>query len=186
MTVGERRGGEARPPGDHEPMPPDIVADGARGPSPRLGARALGDLWFASLAFFGIYRRLVLLERPVSPAVAPVRASTSMHVAVIGADGLAAYLSFRPDQTDAEIRRRLAEGHACFAVWHGERIVHAAWAAVGRAPIEYLSRDLVLGPDEVFVFDAFTAPAFRGRGASPLRALAVAAPLHANTMVLPL
>ena len=131
------------------------------------------DIWFSGLAFLRLYRRLILLERPVDPAVGPPPATASMRVAVVGDEAIEAYLAFRPDQSEEEIRRRLAEGHLCFAVWHVERIVHAAWVAVGRAPIEYLSRELDLDPDEVFVFDAFTTPGFRGHGASPLRALAV-------------
>jgi GNAT superfamily N-acetyltransferase len=153
-------------------MRPDPSGHAPR-PSPRLDAQELADLWFAGLAFLGIYRRLVLLERPVSPAVPRIQTRTSMRVNLLGPDELTAYLAFRPDQSGEGIRRRLKEGHVCFAVWHEARIVHAAWVAVGRAPIEYLARDLSLGPDEVFVFDAFTAPAFRGHGASPLRALAV-------------
>ena len=41
----------------------------------------------------------------------------------------------------------------------------------GAGPIDYLSRDLALQPNEVFVFDAYTLPTFRGRGLSPARAL---------------
>jgi hypothetical protein len=154
-------------------MPGDTLVDASRRPPGRPERRTLGYFWFWSLAHLQIYRRLALLERPVSPGVAPILTRASMRVALVGDDGLDPYLSFRPDQTRAEIRRRLAEGHVCFAVWHEERIVHAAWAAIGRAPIDYLARELSLRPDEVFVFDAFTAPAFRGYGASPLRALAV-------------
>jgi len=134
---------------------------------------ALRDVWFAGLAFLRLYRRLVLLERPVEPAVAAPPAPGSMRVTVVGDEAVDAYLALRPDQSEGDIRRRFAEGHVCFAVWHADRIVHAAWVAAGRAPVEYLSRDLELDPDEVFVFDAFTTPAFRGHGASPLRALAV-------------
>src|SRR5262249_20086543 len=137
-------------------------------PPPRRPDRpVVRDVWFSGLAFLRLYRRLILLERPVEPPVGPPAATRSMRVAVVGGDAIGAYLAFRPDQSEDEIRRRFAEGHLCFAVWHAERIVHAAWVAVGRAPVEYLSRDLELDPDEVFVFDAFAAPGFRGHGASP-------------------
>jgi hypothetical protein len=135
-----------------------------------LRDRGLRGLWSKALSFGRIYRRLILLERPLS-AIPEVSIPASLRVTVLQDSEIGAYLGFRRDQGAAKIRCRLAQGHRCFAVWHEDQIVHAAWAATGRAPIEYLSRDLALRPGEVFTFDSYTAPAFRGRGASPLRAL---------------
>ncbi len=131
---------------------------------------ALRVLWFKALSFGRIYRRLTLLERPLS-AIPEASSPPSIRVTELSDSEIGAYLTFRPDQDAETIHRRLAQGHRCFAVWHEDRIVHAAWAATGRAPVEYLSHDLALDPGEVFVFDSYTALAFRGRGASPLRAL---------------
>ena len=136
-----------------------------------LGEHELRRLWFAGLSFTRIYRRLVLLERPLTQSFSDVSAHASMRVSVLAETEVAAYMAFRPDQDAANIRLRLEHAHRCFAVWHEQQIIHAAWAATARARIEYLSRELPLAPDEVYVYDAFTAPAFRGRGASPLRAL---------------
>src|SRR5262245_40965731 len=79
---------------------------------------------------------------------------------------IAAYLAFGPEQSGGEVRPRLARGYRCFAAWDGQQIVHAAWGATQRAPIDYLSYEIELFPDEVFVFDAFNAPASRGRNLS--------------------
>ena len=135
-----------------------------------MGGRALRDLWFKALSFGRIYRRLVLLDRPLS-AIPDIATPASLRVTVLADSEINAYLALRRDQDATTFRGRLGKGHHCFAVWHKEQIVHAAWAATGRAPIGYLSRDLTLAPGEVFVFDAYTAPTFRGRGASPFRAL---------------
>jgi hypothetical protein len=142
--------------------------------------RALGDFWFRALSFTRIYRRLVLLERPLSRPVPEISVRASVRIAVLADDELGAYLAFRPDQAAAEIRRRLAQGHQCFVGWHDAQIIHVAWAATSRARIEYLSWDLALAPDEVYVYDAFTAPAFRGCGVSPLRARALGLHFHAH------
>jgi RimJ/RimL family protein N-acetyltransferase len=130
-------------------------------------------LWFRALSAARIYRRLILLERQLTRARPEVAVADDMQVSVLDDSEIAAYLALRRDQDALTIRRRLLQGHRCFVVWHRGQIVHAAWAATGQAPIDYLSRRLVLGPAEVFVFDAYTAPPFRGRGASPLRALAL-------------
>ena len=148
----------------------DAVA-GLRAVGRRLRDRELRGLWFKALSFGRIYRRLILLERPLSEAMPDASIPPSIQITVLRDSEISAYLALRPDQGAAKIRCRLAHGQRCFVVWHAGQIVHAAWAATGQAPIEYLSRDLALGPGEVFVFDAYTAPASRGRGASPLRAL---------------
>jgi GNAT superfamily N-acetyltransferase len=92
-------------------------------------------------------------------------------VSLLAAGEIDAYMAFRPDQSIDEVRRRLDEGQQCFAVWHDRRIVHAAWAVIGRARIEYLSTEITLAPGEVWSHDVFTSPAFRGLGASPARML---------------
>ncbi len=113
----------------------------------------------------------MLLARPLTASLPEVAAPSLIRIAVLAPEETDAYLALRPDQSSAEIRLRLARGRLCFAAWHGGQIVHAAWGATQRAPIDYLMREIELAPDEAFVFDAFTEPAFRGRNLSPLRAL---------------
>jgi hypothetical protein len=126
-------------------------------------------LWFLGLARARIYRRLILREVPLSQTDPDVSADVPVCVSLLAAGEIDAYMAFRPDQTVAEVRRRLDEGQQCFAVWHDRRIIHAAWAATGRARIEYLSTEIALAPDEFYAHDAFTLPAFRGMNASPAR-----------------
>jgi hypothetical protein len=147
------------------------ASDGPPGWRRSLGTRPLHDLWFAALGFARVYRRLVLLTRPLSVSPPEVAAPSSIRIAVLAPEEIDAYLAFRPDQSGALIRARFSGGYVCFAVWHDQHIVHAAWGATERARIDYLSREIELGPDEVFIFDAFTAPASRGRNLSPVRAL---------------
>jgi hypothetical protein len=145
----------------------------------RLRTR-LRTLWFGGLSVARVYRRLTLLARPLDQAGPEIPVPPSMRVAPLAASEVDAYVAFRPDRGAAEIRRRLDQGHECFAVWHEGRIIHAAWAVAGRAHVEYLSRDLELESGEVYIYDAFTAPAFRGRNASPVRALAMGAHFRAR------
>jgi hypothetical protein len=133
----------------------------------------LRTLWFAGLSFTRIYRRLILFGRTLNQADPEIPLPGSMRVAILAESEIRAFLAFRPDQDASEIRRRLDQDHRCFTVWHEQQIIHAAWAVTGRVHIEYISRDLALAPNEVYVYDAFTAPAFRGRNASPVRALAL-------------
>lgn len=145
-----------------------------------LTQEGLKGLWFRGLSFTRIYRRLIVLERPLAEPTAEVPIALSMSVGVLDERQVPAYAVLRPDQDLAAVRRRFAKGHPCFVVWHEDQIIHAAWVATGRTTIEYLSRELVLAPDEVYVYDAFTAPRFRGCGASPFRALAMGDHLRAR------
>ena len=130
-------------------------------------------LWFGGLARARVYRRLILRERLLNQPSPALPAGRKVGVSLLAAAEIDAYMTFRPDQSRAEVRRRLGGGQLCFAVWHDRRIIHAAWAATGRAGIEYLSTEITLEPDEVWSYDVFTVPAFRGMGASPARMAAM-------------
>jgi RimJ/RimL family protein N-acetyltransferase len=49
------------------------------------------------------------------------------------------------------------------------QIVSSAWASYKRILVEYLEREISLGQDEVYAYDVFTAPPFRGKNISPVR-----------------
>ena len=128
-------------------------------------------LWFRSLSRARIYRRLILVERPLSEPVSNISPRVPVTVKVLAGSEIGAYMALRPQQHLAEIQRRLDEGHWCFAVWNDQRIIHVAWAAAQHAKIEYLSREMELAPDQVYVYDIFTAPAFRRSGAASIRSV---------------
>ena len=89
----------------------------------------------------------------------------------LGAHEVASYLQLRSDQRESEVRARLARGHRCRTLrWEG-RIVHAGWLARGLADVPYLEGRLVLQPDDLYSYDSFTAPDWRGRGLAPVRHL---------------
>lgn len=51
----------------------------------------------------------------------------------------------------------------CFVAWHEGQIIHATWVAFGHAWIAYLNREITLAPNEVYSYESFTVPAFRGQ-----------------------
>jgi GNAT superfamily N-acetyltransferase len=72
------------------------------------------------------------------------------------------------------IRRRLEAGQWCFVARHKGQIIHACWAATGRVWIDYLGCTLDQGPGEVYQYDSFTAPAFRGHNLAAVRVMVAA------------
>jgi len=133
--------------------------------------KVIQRLWFRSLSRARIYRRLILIERPLSEPVSNISPRVPVTVRVLADSEIGAYTALRPQQDPAQIRRRLDGGHWCFAVWNDQRIIHVAWAAVQHVKIEYLAWEMELAPDQVYVYDIFTAPAFRRSGAASIRSV---------------
>ena len=109
-----------------------------------------------------LYRRLILVERALGepqPFFRPVR---DVVVEVLSWKDVSEYLEFRPDSKSKEIERRLGMGQDCFAVFLGQKIVHAAWVTPGRAFVPYLGIHIEPCPGEFYLFDIYTKPKFRG------------------------
>lgn len=121
----------------------------------------LSTVWFRAMGEM-VYRRVVVMECRLDRPFPEVTPSLSIRIALLTADELEGYARFRPDQAPATIRRRLDQGHRCFAAWYEDRIVHVGWAAVRGAWVEYLGCEFPLGPGDVYQFDSYTTPAFRG------------------------
>jgi len=64
------------------------------------------------------------------------------------------------------LRERLAKGHICIALKHEGRVVAYSWADTTEINDEACRT--VLGKDEVYLYDAFTNPEYRGRNLAPL------------------
>jgi GNAT superfamily N-acetyltransferase len=128
----------------------------------------LRSFWFKALGELG-YRRVVVMECPLDEAEISVTTRIPVVVGQLGDGDVDEYVRFRPETDPADIRRRLRDGHRCFVARHEGHIVHACWAATGRAWIDYLGRELVLAPDAVYHYDSLTMPAFRGHNISAFR-----------------
>jgi len=63
-----------------------------------------------------------------------------------------------------QLQDRLKQGHACFLSRVGSEPVNIRWAFVGSVYLSYLSRTLILAPDEFYFDELFTAPRWRHRG----------------------
>ncbi|MBC7790311.1 MAG: hypothetical protein H7Z74_10230 [Anaerolineae bacterium] len=76
---------------------------------------------------------------------------------------LPAYLSLRPLTSGEAVLDRLRRGQRCYALWSDSAIVSVCWATAGPVQIDYLDGTLVLEPDDIYMFDAYTAPGHRGQ-----------------------
>jgi ribosomal protein S18 acetylase RimI-like enzyme len=119
------------------------------------------NLWFRILGEIA-YRRVVVLECRLDGDLPEVAARVPVRIALLTSADLEHFARFRPDIEPSIIPRRLEQGHHCFVVWHAGEIVHAGWAATRQAWVDYLGCEFPLDPGDVYQYDSFTAPAFRG------------------------
>ena len=110
------------------------------------------------------YRRMILFVYPLDNQIPVLRPKLSVNFAILTERDLDAYHIYRPEQSTKEIRARLARGDRCFACWYDDRIVDAGWVATGLVYIPYLRQNLVLGPKDIYNYDAYTLTAYRGLG----------------------
>jgi len=133
-----------------------------------LQTEGLRSLWFKALGET-VYRRAVVLERSLDEATPQVAARLPVAFGRLQETEVDEYAAFRPETDPAEVRRRLQAGQMCFVARHEGKIIHACWVATGRARIDYLAREIALAPDEVYPYESFTAPAYRGQNVAAAR-----------------
>ena len=131
-----------------------------------LREEGVKSFWFKLLGDVG-YRRLLLLERPLQEPIAEVSPRLPVTIDLLKMTEVAEYLKFRVETTSCEVMAQLNAGHWCFVARHEGRIVAASWAADRRAWIFYLACEIRLLDGEVYVYDSFTRPDFRGQAVSP-------------------
>jgi len=68
-----------------------------------------------------------------------------------------------PDRLDSmeRLQNRLNRGDLCIGAWYRDRLIAFSWANV--TSFEFLSSKFALFEDEAYLYDAFTAKAFRGK-----------------------
>jgi hypothetical protein len=158
-------------PGD---APPRVVRDSDRvfqpsgrlrfrdASEPRRGERASS---LAARAATTVYRRLFFLTYSlVGRRVPGYRPGVDVEFGALGPGQAELYRRFRPSTSSAELSRRFARGDRCYVALRRGEIVDACWAASGRVEVPYLHRSLELGPGDLYFFDSYTRPEYRGRG----------------------
>lgn len=123
-----------------------------------LAWRALGVMGF---------RRAILFERRLGDAPAGRAPPTpGAELGLLEPGDIGEYLAFHPRATRSELERRLAAGDRCHVARAGGRLAAVRWVAFEEARVPYLEHAFPLAEQEVFIYDAFSDPAWRGRGLS--------------------
>lgn len=73
---------------------------------------------------------------------------------------------------------RFRQGKLCFGLWHGPRLVAKTWCDLDEINSKWGPRKLA--PDEVYLFWAYSDPAYRGRNLAPALRLACYAEMRSR------
>jgi ribosomal protein S18 acetylase RimI-like enzyme len=111
------------------------------------------------------------LELPVVPG-ATVRPATAADAAALQEAMEAS--GIYPDDA---VQTRLRDGRRPYVVETDGQIVSYGWVAFSAEPIGDLGLSFTLAPDEVYIYDCATRPAYRGRGYYPTLLRTMAADL---------
>jgi ribosomal protein S18 acetylase RimI-like enzyme len=125
------------------------------------------SFWFKLLHLLG-YHRLLLLDRPLTEPVPPAQATSPLAMDWLSPADVAEYLAFRSSRDARLLDERFERRHRCLLARADGRLVGVMWAATERAVIQSLRHELPLAPGEVYLYDAYTDPAFRGRCIAPV------------------
>ena len=135
----------------------------------------MAEIWRLVLtrAKEGVYSEgcVIMLARPTSKATA----STSPHAGTVNATVRQASESdadmyARDIGTDSPVtfRARLSENNRCFVMVQDGRFAHATWVATTQVWMRELRRYFRPPLGDAYVYESYTRPEARGRGAYPL------------------
>ncbi|MEO5700700.1 MAG: hypothetical protein ABIS17_10185 [Casimicrobiaceae bacterium] len=114
------------------------------------------------------YRRMLLLARDLNAPIRSPSCPPGVDLTELQAHDVAAYVTLRGPDAAGVFARRCSSGHRCFVARRGDAVLSACWAATRAARTDYLDRPIVLGPGDVYLYDAFTAASARGLALAPL------------------
>ncbi|MEE3331443.1 MAG: GNAT family N-acetyltransferase [Myxococcota bacterium] len=131
-----------------------------------LWAKFVGELF---------YRRLFYLERLLAEPSPDVKAALALQIDLLKADEVDDYLAFHDEDPREQIEHRFSLGEICFVARADGGIICANWACEGRKLsehwIRYVRYALPIAKDEVYLYDSYTKPDYRGLRVAPCLAV---------------
>lgn len=136
-----------------------------------LRHEGMGSFLLRSTAFMG-YRVSIWFVgwyvRPLDRPIEPVDARLDAIVSELATGDVDEYLRFHSNLSREQYLRRLNERQTCFAARDSAgTLASVTWAAVRHVWIDFVDRDVGLEDDEVYLYDSYTAPDFRGQRLQP-------------------
>jgi len=112
--------------------------------------------------FTGWYVRR--LDAPIERVVPRL----DVRVTTLTPDDVEQYLQFHSNLSREAYLNRMRQMQVCFAVRDpAGALASVTWTAVEKVWIDFVEREVALQEGEVYLYDSYTAPAFRGKRLQP-------------------
>ncbi len=115
----------------------------------------LTDLW--------TFERGVLLAIDLADPRTIIQPRLEVGFKPVGPESVPALARAMGENDYETVRQRMTAGRRCFAAWFQDAIVAYGWVSQCSEYIGEQERELKLEPDEAYIWDCATLPAFRGQ-----------------------
>jgi len=136
-----------------------------------LRHEGLSSFLLRTAAFLGYWSGIWYVGwyvRRLDTPIEPVKPGFEVRVTEMVPDNVGEYLQFQSNLSREEYLDRLRHSQICFAVRDSAgTLASITWTAVGRVRIEFVGREVALQEDEVYLYDSYTDPDFRGKRLQP-------------------
>jgi GNAT superfamily N-acetyltransferase len=113
------------------------------------------------------FRRLLVRELRLNEDLPSIEPRVPATLCRLGPEDWSDLIALRPFLTEEVIRLRLSNGHRFYGARVDGRTVHVQAMAVGKAFNSFLDIVFPLSPVEIYFYEAYTLPEYRGQHISP-------------------
>lgn len=107
-------------------------------------------------------------SRTLDEPIVPVPPRLDGSISLLTAEDAQDYVRFHSNISSEEYLERLGRGQYCFVVRDASgELASATWVATASVWIDFVDREVTLQEDEVYLYDSYTAPQFRGKRLQP-------------------
>lgn len=139
-----------------------------------LREEGIKSFFFKTLSGIGCYRRSLLLERSLNEPIPEIKPQVQVTIDLLKKTEAHEYIAFRSKENLSEeednpslIVDRLNYNNWCFVARHEGEMISTSWAIIQRARIPSLFCEIQMANDEIYIYDSFTRPDFRGKSILP-------------------
>ena len=119
-----------------------------------------------SLAFMGYKCGIWVVGwyvKPIPEFVEPVEIKLPVKIDELAHEDIDDYLASYRVMTSEVLHKRLAAGGHCYVARYNNQIISTSWVATDNIMIDFVARDIRLSKGDIYVYDSYTPPSFRGQ-----------------------
>lgn len=126
----------------------------------------ISGLLIRSVAFLGYKTGIWFVGWYVKPIVENTESTVhepAIDIVELTANNFDNCISCKPGVTAEIYSKRMKAGSRCYGVRMNNQIVTMSWVATDHVWIDFIRREMILNKAEIYIYDSYTQPEYRGR-----------------------